>query len=47
MSVRPKELSPGVYEDVQYQEFRLEPSDFNKWQDAWLNKVEEYYNLAR
>jgi genome maintenance exonuclease 1 len=49
MAVRPKELvdHPGQYEDVQYQEFRLDPKDFNKWQDAWLNKVEEYYKLAR
>jgi genome maintenance exonuclease 1 len=29
--------------DFQYQQFTLEPKDFNKWQDAWLNKVEEYY----
>jgi genome maintenance exonuclease 1 len=29
--------------DFQYQEFTLEPADFNKWQDAWLAKVEEYY----
>jgi hypothetical protein len=47
MAVRPKEISPGIYENVQYQEFRLEPKDFNKWQDAWLKKVEEYYTLAR
>lgn len=47
MAVRPKEISPGIYEDVQYQEFRLDPKDFNKWQDAWLSKVEEYYTLAR
>ena len=33
--------------DFQYQQFTLEPADFNKWQDAWLNKVEEYYKLAR
>ena len=33
--------------DFQYQQFTLEPTDFNKWQDAWLNKVEEYYKLAR
>jgi genome maintenance exonuclease 1 len=31
--------------DLQYQQFTLEPKDFNKWQDAWLNKVEEYYAL--
>ena len=33
--------------DFQYQQFTLEANDFNKWQDAWLAKVEEYYNLGR
>ena len=33
--------------DFQYQEFRLEPKDFNKYQDLWLNKVEEYYLLQK
>jgi genome maintenance exonuclease 1 len=49
MAVRPKELvdQPGQYEDVQYQQFTLEPKDFNKYQDMWLDKVEEYYKLAR
>ena len=23
----------------------LKPEDFNKYQDMWLNKVEEYYKL--
>jgi genome maintenance exonuclease 1 len=32
--------------DFQYQEFTLEPDDFNKWQDAWLAKVEEYYTTG-
>jgi genome maintenance exonuclease 1 len=32
--------------DLQYQQFTLEPKDFNKWQDAWLTKVEEYYTLG-
>jgi len=32
--------------DFQYQQFTLEPADFNKWQDAWLNKVEEYYTTG-
>jgi genome maintenance exonuclease 1 len=32
--------------DFQYQEFTLEPKDFNKWQDAWLAKVEEYYTTG-
>lgn len=26
-----------------YQQFDLLPKDFNKYQDMWLNKVEEYY----
>jgi genome maintenance exonuclease 1 len=32
--------------DLQYQQFTLEPKDFNKYQDLWLAKVEEYYKLA-
>lgn len=31
--------------DLQYQQFDLWPDDFNKYQDLWLDKVEEYYNL--
>ena len=27
----------------EYQQFELKPEDFNKYQDMWLNKVEEYY----
>lgn len=27
-----------------YQQFDLIPEDFNKYQDLWLNKVEEYYS---
>ena len=33
--------------DFQYQQFDLWPTDFNKYQDLWLNKVEEYYNANR
>jgi genome maintenance exonuclease 1 len=33
--------------DFQYQQFDLWPTDFNKYQDMWLNKVEEYYNANR
>ncbi len=29
----------------EYQQFDLWPSDFNKYQDLWLGKVEEYYTL--
>lgn len=31
--------------DLQYQQFDLWPQDFNKYQDMWLEKVEEYYKL--
>jgi genome maintenance exonuclease 1 len=31
----------------EYQQFDLWPTDFNKYQDMWLNKVEEYYNANR
>ena len=30
-----------------YQQFDLWPSDFNKYQDLWLDKVEEYYSSLR
>lgn len=33
--------------NCEYQQFDLQPSDFNKYQDMWLNKVEEYYNSLR
>jgi genome maintenance exonuclease 1 len=29
-----------------YQQFDLWPDDFNKYQDLWLDKVDEYYKLA-
>ena len=49
MAVRPKELpnQPGSYTEAEYQQFDLWPKDFNKWQDLWLNKVEEYYSTLR
>lgn len=33
--------------NFEYQQFDLWPSDFNKYQDLWLNKVEEYYSALR
>ena len=33
--------------DLQYQQFDLWPTDFDKYQDLWLGKVEEYYNGVR
>lgn len=32
--------------DLQYQQFDLLPSDYNKYEDLWLGKVEEYYKLT-
>jgi genome maintenance exonuclease 1 len=45
MAVKPVEISPGIFDNSVYQEFRLEPKDYNKYQDKWYNKVEEYYKL--
>lgn len=33
--------------DLQYQQFDLWPTDFVKYQDLWLSKVEEYYASLR
>jgi genome maintenance exonuclease 1 len=33
--------------DLQYQQFDLLPQDFNKYQDQWLDKVQEYYDLNK
>ena len=33
--------------DLQYQQFDLLPQDFNKYQDLWLEKIQEYYNLTK
>lgn len=33
--------------DLTYQQFDLKPSDFNKWQDKWLEKVEQFYKISK
>ena len=33
--------------NCEYQQFDLWPQDFNKYQDMWLDKVEEYYASLR
>lgn len=33
--------------NCEYQQFDLWPQDFNKYQDMWLDKVEEYYSALR
>jgi len=46
MCVKPEEISPGVWAEPQYQEFVLEPADFDYWQERWCTRVSEYYRLA-
>jgi genome maintenance exonuclease 1 len=46
MCVKPEEISPGVWADPQYQEFILEPKDFDYWTERWCARVSEYYRLA-
>lgn len=33
--------------DLQYQQFELTAANYNKYQDMWYKKVEEYYGLTR
>ncbi len=35
-----------IFDDShQYQEFILEPKDFDMWTERWCQRVEEYYKL--
>jgi hypothetical protein len=43
MCVRPPEISPGQWGEPQYQEFILEPKDFETWTHRWWDRVAEYY----
>jgi len=43
MCVRPPEISPGVWGEPQYQQFILEPTDFDMWANRWWDRVSEYY----
>jgi hypothetical protein len=43
MCVRPPEPEPGVWGEPQYQEFVLEPDDFDHWHQRWIQRVEQYY----
>jgi hypothetical protein len=45
MCVKPEEITPGVWAEPQYQEFILEPADFDYWQERWCQRVSEYYRL--
>jgi genome maintenance exonuclease 1 len=44
MCVRPPEVSPGQWGEPQYQQFVLEPKDFDMWVGRWCDRVEQYYN---
>ncbi len=46
MCVRPPEVAPGQWGEAQYQQFILEPKDFDYWTERWCNRVSEYYRLA-
>ncbi len=46
MCVRPPEIAPGTWGEPQYQQFILEPKDFDYWTERWCNRVSEYYRLA-
>lgn len=45
MCVKPEEIAPGVWGDPLYQEFILEPADFDYWTTRWLDRVSEYYSI--
>ena len=46
MCVKPEVSKPGVWAEPQYQEFILEPTDFDYWTERWCQRVSEYYRLA-
>lgn len=43
MCVKPPEIAPGEWGDPQYQEFVLEPRNFDHWHQRWIERVEQYY----
>lgn len=43
MCVRPPEVSPGQWGEPVYQQFVLEPKDFDMWAHKWWDRVAEYY----
>jgi genome maintenance exonuclease 1 len=46
MCQQPKELSPGVFDTPVYQEFILEGTEFDHYNNEWNKKVEQYYLTA-
>lgn len=45
MCVRPPEIEPGVWGEPEYQQFILEPKDFDIWTERWCDRVSQYYRL--
>jgi hypothetical protein len=43
MCVRPPEIAPGQWGQPEYQQFILEPKDFDYWTERWCARVEQYY----
>jgi genome maintenance exonuclease 1 len=45
MCVKPAEIAHMQWGEPQYQEFILEPKDFDYWTERWCKRVEEYYRM--
>jgi genome maintenance exonuclease 1 len=43
MCVKPPETAPGQWGEPEYQQFILEPKDFDMWSGRWFDRLEEYY----
>ena len=43
MCVKPDEIAPGQWAKPQYQEFILDPSLFDYWENKWWDRVAQYY----
>jgi genome maintenance exonuclease 1 len=43
MCVRPPQNPDGTWGDPEYQQFVLEPKDFDHWSQRWNQRVEQYY----
>jgi genome maintenance exonuclease 1 len=46
MAVKPPEISPGVYGGSKYQQFDLDKSNWNKYEDKMWSKLEHYYSTS-
>jgi len=44
MCVKPPELTPGQWGEPEYQQFILDPNDFDMWSNRWFDRLEEYYS---